>query len=483
MLFTSLQYALFLLFIYIIYWGVLARYTKGQNWLILFGSYFFYAQWDYRFLGLLIISTLLNFLVGELIYKNKWEKGWMIVGLMLNLGILGLFKYFNFFITSFHDLATHLGLSVNVSLLNVILPIGISFYTFHGLSYILDIYYKRIQAEKSFLNYSIFTSFFPLLIAGPIERATTLLPQVKRSKHLDYSKHIDGLRQILWGLFKKIVIADNCAYYANQIFSSSDTASGSSLLWGAFCFSIQIYADFSAYSDIATGSARLLGYDLIKNFNYPYFSRDIAEFWRRWHISLSSWFRDYVYIPLGGSACGRMLQVRNTFIIFIISGFWHGANWTFIIWGVLNALYILPLMLLKSNRNNLSIVAAGRMFPSLYELFQMILTFFMAMIGWIFFRAETVMQGVHFIQKIFSPSILTLPEPRFLYGEFHSTTYIVLLLIFFFSLEWIGREKNYAIESILSNKPRVYRFGFYYCLIFLLIVFSSEPQEFIYFQF
>jgi D-alanyl-lipoteichoic acid acyltransferase DltB (MBOAT superfamily) len=256
------------------------------------------------------------------------------------------------------------GIQINYPTISVILPVGISFYTFHGISYVLDIYYKRITPERNFINYSVFVSFFPLLVAGPIERATHLLPQIIRERKFEYSRAVDGLRQILWGLFKKIVIADNCAEYANQIFNNSESYHGGILILGAVLFAFQIYGDFSGYSDMALGTARLFGIDLLRNFAYPYFSRDIAEFWRRWHISLSSWFRDYLYIPLGGSQGGKWMKVRNTFIIFLVSGFWHGANWTFIVWGFLNALFIMPAVLLNTNRNNLDIVAKGRILPN-----------------------------------------------------------------------------------------------------------------------
>ena len=309
--------------------------------------------------------------------KKIWF--WLSVG--INLGFLGFFKYYNFFISSFADGLSVLGIKTSLWTLQVILPIGISFYTFHGLSYVIDIYKNRIKPEKNFIDYAVFVSFFPLLVAGPIERTTHLLPQIQKKRIFDYAKAADGLRQILWGLFKKIVIADNCAEYANIIFNNNADYGGSTHILGALFFTFQIYCDFSGYSDIAIGTAHLFGIDLLRNFSFPYFSRDIAEFWRRWHISLSTWFRDYLYIPLGGSKGGIWMKVKNTFIIFLVSGFWHGANWTFIIWGFLNALYIMPSIIFNTNRNNLDIVAQGKYLPSLKELRSLAITFSLTVFG------------------------------------------------------------------------------------------------------
>jgi len=369
MLFNSLNFAIFLPIVFALYWCA-GKSLKIQNYLLLTSSYFFYACWDFRFLFLLIFSTLLDYYSGLKISGSQnpqTKKFWLWASIGINLGFLGVFKYYNFFAGSFATAAASLGFTVNPHILNIILPVGISFYTFHGLSYIIDIYKERIKPEINFVDYSLFVSFFPLLVAGPIERATHLLPQIKRSRKFNYLKTVDGLRQILWGLFKKVVIADQCAGYANTIFDNPDHYHGSTLILGALFFTFQIYGDFSGYSDIALGTARLFGFELLKNFSFPYFSRDIAEFWRRWHISLSTWFRDYLYIPLGGSKGGIWMKVRNTFIIFLVSGFWHGANWTFIAWGFLNALYIMPSILFKTNRQNLDTVAQGKLLPSLKE--------------------------------------------------------------------------------------------------------------------
>jgi D-alanyl-lipoteichoic acid acyltransferase DltB (MBOAT superfamily) len=362
--------------------------------------------------------------------------------------------------------------------LKVILPVGISFYTFHGLSYVIDIYYRKIKAERNFVEYAVFVSFFPLLVAGPIERATHLLPQIKVKRYFSYEKAVDGMRQILWGLFKKMVIADNCAVFANQIFENSTNASGSELVLGALFFTFQIYGDFSGYSDIALGTARLFGIDLLRNFAFPYFSRDIAEFWRRWHISLSSWFRDYLYIPLGGSKVGTWMKVRNTFVIFLVSGFWHGANWTFIIWGFLNALYIMPSIILKTNRNNMEIVAKNEMLPSFKEFFNIIITFSLTVLAWIFFRAENVHHAFSYISGILKPSLFTIPQLK------KAALAPLILIVFFMIIEWMGREHQYALQKLWTKKPKILRWGFYFFLMILIGLFlQTHETPFIYFQF
>ena len=384
------------------------------------------------------------------------KKFWFWLSISANLGFLGVFKYYNFFAESFASILDNVGLNVNPWTLKVILPVGISFYTFHGLSYVIDIYKDRIKAEKNFIDYSVFVSFFPLLVAGPIERATHLLPQIQNKRTFDYSKAVDGLRQILWGLFKKVVIADQCAEYANQIFNNSTDYSGSTLVLGAIFFTFQIYGDFSGYSDIALGTARLFGIELLRNFAFPYFSRDIAEFWRRWHISLSTWFRDYLYIPLGGSKGSTWMKVRNTFIIFIVSGFWHGANWTFIVWGVLNALYIMPSIIFNTNRTNLEIVAKGKYLPNLKDLISIGFTFCLTGFAWIFFRAENLNHAMTYISQIFSSSIFTIPSVR--------PRPLVILLVLFIIIEWFGRENKYALEKFGLKIPHVIRWVFYYIL-------------------
>jgi alginate O-acetyltransferase complex protein AlgI len=480
MLFNSINYAIFLPVVFIIYWFITYKKPEFQNTVLFFASYFFYASWDWRFLFLLMFSTLLGYSTGQKIKEAKTQqtkKIWLWSSIVLNLGFLGIFKYYNFFIESISKAICNFGFNVNPYTISLILPVGISFYTFHGLSYIIDIYKGRITAEKNFVDYAVFMSFFPLLVAGPIERATHLLPQLKRQKNFDYSKAVDGLRQILWGLFKKIVIADKCAVFANEIFNNSSGLYGITLFLGAVFFTFQIYGDFSGYSDIALGSARLFGIELLQNFSFPYFSRDIAEFWRRWHISLSSWFKDYLYIPLGGSKGGNLIRIRNTLIIFIVSGFWHGANWTFIAWGALNAVFILPAIIMRSNRVNLDTVASGKLFPSIKEFLSMLITFTLSVFAWIFFRADHIGHAVQFISHMFKH-----PDSFFLV-DYSKYTVIFLLILIFMIIEWIGREDKYAIAKIGLEWNRPLRYGMYYAILATILWFSGNEQTFIYFQF
>jgi len=483
MLFNSLSFAIFLPVVFVLYWYVANKSLKAQNLLLLACSYFFYSCWDWRFLFLLIFSTLLDYFTGLKMSETqnqKIRKFWFWTSIIINLGFLAVFKYYNFFADSFAVAISNFGLKVNPGTLNIILPVGISFYTFHGLSYVIDIYKNRIKAEKNFIDYSLFVSFFPLLVAGPIERATHLLPQIKQTRTFNYTKAVDGLRQILWGLFKKIVIADQCATFANIIFNHSNEYSGSTLLLGVLFFAFQIYGDFSGYSDIALGTARLFGIDLLKNFAFPYFSRDIAEFWRRWHISLSTWFRDYLYIPLGGSKGSNWFKIRNTLIIFLVSGFWHGANWTFIIWGLLNALYIIPSIIFKTNRNNLTSVAQGKNWPSLREFLNMLLTFSLVGFAWIFFRSPSMGSAFNYINNIFSMSLFSIPNFD---ANRIQVIQTILLIALFIIIEWRGRENEYAIATLGLGKKRNYRMGFYMALVIAIFMFLGKEQQFIYFQF
>jgi alginate O-acetyltransferase complex protein AlgI len=483
MYFNSINFVIFLTIVFFLYWFVTNHSLKLQNILLLISSYFFYACWDWRFLFLLIFSTFLDYFTGikmsDTQNENK-KKFWFWLSISINIGFLGVFKYYNFFADSFADMISIIGFNINIWTLKIILPVGISFYTFHGLSYVIDIYNGRIKAEKNFIDYSVFVSFFPLLVAGPIERATHLLPQIQEKRVFEYDKAVDGFKQILWGLFKKVVIADNFATIANSIFDNHANLSSSTLVLGAIAFSFQIYGDFSGYSDIALGTARLFGIDLLKNFAFPYFSRDIAEFWRRWHISLSSWFKDYLYIPLGGSKGTIGAKIRNTFIIFLVSGFWHGANWTFIVWGLLNAIYILPSIIFKSNRNNIEIVAKGKSLPTFKDFVAICFTFSLTTFAWIFFRAESLSHAIQYISGIFSYSLFSKPYYPNNGGVVIRT---ILLSIFFILIEWQGREQQYAIATIFNNRPRLFRITWYYLLIMLIFIFAGSNQQFIYFQF
>ena len=477
MLFNSIDFAIFLPIVFILYWFVAHKNLKLQNFLIVGASYLFYGWWDWRFLSLILFSTIVDYTVGRKLNneENQFKrKALLWTSILINLGFLGFFKYYNFFLDNFITAFSFFGTEIKANSLHIILPVGISFYTFQTLSYTIDVYKRKLEPTKDFIAFTAFVSFFPQLVAGPIERATNLLPQFYTNRSFNYSKAVDGMRQILWGLFKKIVIADNCAEYANLIFNNSADYSGSTLVLGAVFFTFQIYGDFSGYSDIAIGTSRLFGFDLKQNFNFPYFSRDIAEFWRRWHISLSTWFRDYLYIPLGGSRGGTWMKIRNTFVIFIVSGFWHGANWTFVVWGLLNAIYFLPLLLTNINRNNLETVALGKIFPSVRELSFMLLTFGLTVFAWIFFRAENIIDAVHYISEIFSRTLFTRPQ------ELPIT--LILLIFLFIVIEWTGRDEQHPLAKVIKLK-HYQRYAAYIILTFLIFMHHTKEQEFIYFQF
>lgn len=481
MLFNSIDFAVFLPIVFVLYWFVVNKNLKLQNLLIVLASYLFYGWWDWRFLSLILFSTIIDYLVGtKLRTENNQKKRKLLlwISIIVNLGFLGFFKYYNFFLDNFITAFSFFGTEIKANSLNIILPVGISFYTFQTLSYTIDVYKRRLEPTKDFIAFSSFVSFFPQLVAGPIERATHLLPQFYKKRQFDYHKAVDGMRQILWGLFKKVVIADNCAEFANQIFNNSADYSGSTLVLGAVFFTFQIYGDFSGYSDIAIGTSRLFGFDLMQNFNFPYFSRDIAEFWRRWHISLSTWFRDYLYIPLGGSKGGTLMKVRNTFIIFIVSGFWHGANWTFIVWGALNAIYFLPLLLTKRNRSNLDIVAKDRWLPTIKELTLMSLTFVLTFFAWIFFRAENMEHAFQYISDIFKN-----PNSFLVFSVYWKYKTILVLIFIFIIIEWIGREGQFAIAHLGKKWKRPLRYAMYYAIIIAIFWFGGKEQQFIYFQF
>jgi alginate O-acetyltransferase complex protein AlgI len=477
MFFNSLSFAIFLPVVFLLYWFVFNKNKSSQNLILILASYYFYSCWDWRFLFLLVFSTFLDYYTGIRIEKAKTvigRKFWFWLSISINLGFLGIFKYYNFFADSFSQLLNGFGLQTSPLLLNVILPVGISFYTFHGLSYVIDIYLKRIKAEYNFVDYSLFVSYFPLLVAGPIERATHLLPQVKVKRSFDFEKAKEGIYQFVWGLVKKVVIADTCATYANAIFDNYESMNSLSLLLGAVYFAFQIYGDFSGYSDMALGMSKLFGIDLLRNFNYPYFSRDIAEFWRRWHISLSSWFRDYLYIPLGGSSGGMAMKIRNTFVIFLVSGFWHGANWTFIAWGFINALYFLPLLLLKKNRSNMETVSLYWNWSSLRIILSMISTFGLSCLAWVFFRAKSIEDAFDYIGRIFTNQSFV---PQYLENERYSYE-IIILIVAFILVEWNSRTQVEPISGRYSTLKLAL------CIVSIMVLGTySDYKEFIYFQF
>ena len=485
MLFNSIQFALFLPIVFIIYWAIGYAKIKDllqlrlQNAFVVIASYVFYGWWDWRFLILIAITSFCSWGSGLLIVKNKEVRAkgkfWLIANIVLNLGILATFKYYDFFVSEFGALFE---IDTSCLLLRVILPVGISFYTFQALSYSIDVYRGNIEPTKDIIAFFAFISFFPQLVAGPIERATNLLPQFLQKRTFSYEQGVDGMRQILWGLFKKIVVADNCAIYVDQVWATYDSQSGSTLLLAAILFTFQIYGDFSGYSDIAIGTAKLFGIELMRNFNNPYFSRDIAEFWRRWHISLTTWFRDYVYIPLGGSRVGKWKIVRNTFVIFLLSGFWHGANWTFIAWGAYHAVLFLPLILLGLNRKYTNQVADGRWLPTWKETGQILLTFMLAMFGWIIFRAETIAQAWEIMVNICSGSTLTVPN--LMTRGFYIPLF--MSIIFMLLIEWLNRNYQHGLARV--TKWHSLNIVIYYALIVTIFQLSASGNvQFIYFQF
>lgn len=481
MLFNSIDFAIYLPVVFILYWLFANNNIRLQNFLLLFASYVFYGWWNYRFLALIFISSLCDYLIGIGLSKTTLpgrRKKLLLTSIFVNIGFLGFFKYYNFFSQSFVDAFSFLGCQIEPLHLNIILPVGISFYTFQTLSYSIDVYRKRLEPTKDIIVFFAFVSFFPQLVAGPIERATNLLFQFNKKRHFDYDKVVDGMRQILWGLFKKIVIADNCGKYVNEIFANHSAFSGSTLLLGAVLFAFQIYGDFSGYSDIAIGTSRLFGFNIMRNFAYPYFSRNISEFWHKWHISLSTWFRDYVYIPLGGSRGTTWMKIRNVFIIFIVSGLWHGANWTFIAWGFIHAIYYLIHMLLKlKNKKNTNMFKNNLKLLRCKTFLQIGFTFFITTIAWIFFRANTIEEAFSYINNLFSKSLLKFPE---IFPE-----KIIVLIILLILVEWFQKGKLHPLTftSKIFSKPARWLVYFTVLLsIFLLGNFNSN-YEFIYFQF
>ncbi|MGD9210286.1 MAG: MBOAT family O-acyltransferase [Desulfobacteraceae bacterium] len=488
MLFNSFEFALFLPIVFLLYWFVTQSSLTVQNLLIVLASYFFYGWWDWRFLSLIFISSLADFLIGKRLYQSqskRHRKQLLTLSMTINLGILGFFKYFNFFADSLAALCGELGLSFSPFTLNIILPVGISFYTFQTMSYTIDIYNRRMAATDDPIAFFAFVSFFPQLVAGPIERASRLLPQFTAPRYFEYHKASDGLRQICWGLFKKLVIADNCAVVVDIIFENHATLDGSALLLGAFLFSFQIYGDFSGYSDIAIGTAKLFGIELMQNFATPYFSRNIGEFWRRWHISLSTWFRDYVYIPLGGSRESKYRQFFNIIVTFTLSGLWHGANWTFIAWGFINGLYYMPLMLFGQRQKfKGSIVAKGRLLPNIKEIFQVVTTFFFTVIAWVFFRSETITDAFFYLKSMLSMGIFRHPGAGLAgYGIKFEILYCLAAIFVLTSIEWFQRGKAHGLMLERNSLPL--RVGLYTTVMMLILLFRNTGQnlDFIYFQF
>lgn len=473
---------IFLPIVFLLYWFVFKG-RQAQNVFIVAASYVFYGWWAWRFLVLIFITTLLSYLSGILIERYRVKAKWICgTNIAINIGILCYYKYVNFFADNLETLINQFGYQLDWVTLDVILPVGISFYTFQALSYTIDVYRRDTNATKDFIAFTSFISFFPQLVAGPIERSTNLLPQFLKPRRFDYTNAVIGMRQILWGFFKKLIIADNCAQLANSIFDNYQDCNASLLLLGALFFTFQIYGDFSGYSDIAIGTARLFGVNLMKNFNLPYFSRDIAEFWRRWHISLNKWFIDYVYIPLGGSRGSKAMIIRNILIVFFLSGLWHGANWTFVIWGLYNGIIIALLTLLNLNHKRSAIISEKRFFPPLKEFGQILITFALVVIGWIFFRAEDLTQAVDYIANLCDSSIVSMPNFRDLGLSFIKLTYTLFFIVLLQLIDWIQRKQDFGLE-ISNVKYRPIRWSIYIIFLLIFSVFAGGQEAFIYFQF
>lgn len=475
MLFNSIEFLFFLPIVFVLYWFVFNKQLRAQNILLLLASYLFYGWWDWRFLFLLLISTCLDYFVALAIQNSQdvsKRKLFLGISLIGNLGMLGFFKYYNFFVQSWIDAWSSIGVTMEATTLNIILPVGISFYTFQTLSYTIDVYRNEMKPTKNFIDFAAFVTFFPQLVAGPIERASHLLPQFYKSRVFDYQNAVLGCKLIVWGMFKKVVVADNCAFFVTKIFDNPEAYSSGELFVGMVFFAFQIYGDFSGYSDIAIGLSKLFGFDLMVNFKFPYFSRDIAEFWRRWHISLSTWFRDYIYIPLGGSKGTMGLQIRNVMKIFLISGFWHGANWTYVVWGVFHAVLFLPLLLFNVNRSHLITKSYGWI-----DFAKISATFFIVCVGWVFFRADSIASAFQYLAHMFELKRLSL-------SLFYSTN--ANLMIFALSTLAIMIVSLQELIWVI-NKREVPKLSSVGTLILVLLIFFmgsfKNQMDFIYFQF
>ena len=481
MLFNSFTFMIFLPVVFLLYWFVFKP-LKWQNLLILVASYVFYGWWDWRFLILIVITSLSSYVSGLLIERyegrRRWQRAVSAANIVLNLSILAAFKYFNFFADSLGVALALVDITVDWPTMHIILPVGISFYTFQALSYSIDVYAHRIKPTRDIIAFFSFISFFPQLVAGPIERATNLLPQMLGKRTFDYSMAVDGLRQMLWGFFKKLIIADTCAEVVNQTWDGLSYATGMSLFVSSLLFTFQIYADFSGYSDIAIGCAKLFGFKLTTNFKVPYFSRNVREFWRRWHITLMNWFTQYVYFPLGGSRRSRARTILNTLIVFALSGLWHGADWTFVLWGLYHALLFIPLILWGGQRYK-DTVAHGRCLPSLREFASMMVTFLLVNFGWVLFRAPDFAGFCDFTSRLFSPSLLSVQ------GLTMKMATTLMWCVGLVVVEWLQRERQHVlqIDGYRIFSLQATRLALYALLVFLIFYFAGQVQTFIYFQF
>jgi D-alanyl-lipoteichoic acid acyltransferase DltB (MBOAT superfamily) len=491
MLFTSLTFIFFFTAVFVLYWFVFKRNLAWQNLLILGAGYVFYGWWDWRFLLLLLFISLANYFIALLIQKithlllRKWL---FLMGLAINIGTLAFFKYFNFFMEGFVNMTSSMGLHLNHFTLVIILPVGISFYIFISLSYLVDVYQHKLRAAGNLIEALLAFSFFPVILAGPIQRPVSLLPQIQSLRIFDNNLATNGLRQILWGFFMKMVIADNCVPYVDDIFNNYLLYQGSTLIVGALLFTVQIYADFAGYSNIAIGLGKLLGFRIIQNFAFPYFSRDIKSFWKKWNISLTTWFRDYVFLPIAYNVSGkikadRFFHIKTDYIIYIagisvtwvLTGLWHGANYTFIIWGLIHGCALILYHLTSKSRKillkrfDLSNDSLAIVIP------ESIFTMGIVIGSWIFFRAVTLTDALGYIGEIFSASTFSLPKSV--------PNDILILTILFLVIEWMGRKEEYAIAGFALKWPKTVRWAFYYGIVAAVFYFSGTGQKFIYFQF
>lgn len=489
MLFNSIEFLIFLPIVFILYWFVLNRKLKIQNILLLVSSYFFYGWWDWKFLFLILFSSFVDYYVGLNVYKHNTplkRKLILLISLFVNIGLLGFFKYYNFFVDSFVTAFTFMGKPIEARNLDIILPVGISFYTFQTLSYSIDIYRRRLKPTKNIIAFFAFVSFFPQLVAGPIERATNLLPQFLKKRKFSYDSAADGLRQMLWGMFKKVVIADNLSKLVEPIYDNVTEFSTLTLLLGLALFSVQIYADFSGYSDIAIGTSRLFGFNLKINFKYPLFARSIGERWRNWHISLSTWFRDYIYIPMGGSRGSKWNKFKNVLILFTISGFWHGANWTFVFWGIANGLLFAPSMLLNKNRKYLTPISKNKFLPSLSELLQIFTTFWLIAFTYIFFRADDITHSKEYAYGLYNNiklSFLPVNITQQYDINIHEISRTILFTMLMLLIEWFNRDKDHGLFFSKKHEYPIIRWGLYVLLTVIILWWAGDQETFIYFQF
>jgi alginate O-acetyltransferase complex protein AlgI len=479
MLFNSLEFIIFFPIVVALYFALKPKY----RWImLLIASYYFYMCWNYKYIVLIAFSTCIDYVAGILLYRSKKKTLrilFLLASLFTNLGLLFFFKYFNFFGDSLNHIFSKFNIFYRVPAYNFLLPVGISFYTFQTLSYTIDIFKRQREPEYHFGKFALFVSFFPQLVAGPIERSVNLLPQINKTFHFEYERVKSGILQMCWGFFKKVVIADRLAEYVNQVYNNPGEYHGAPVILATVFFAFQIYCDFSGYSDIAIGSARIMGYELMTNFRRPYLAVSIQDFWRRWHISLSTWFRDYVYIPLGGSRVAKWRWHFNLFITFLVSGLWHGAEWTFLIWGALHGFYLVFANITKGQRNRMNSYIGLTDHPELYRILQIILTFLLVLFGWIFFRANNSADAITIIKDIFAPNTGGVVNLFRIPADFTIALVSIGLLIF---IEIF--EEHIQLYEKMQRLARPMKWAVLTLLIFSVFIFGNwEAQDFLYFQF